>query len=150
MENWKPIFGYNDKYYVSDLGRVVSLHGKKPCILKQTLLQDGTMAIGSLYKNGELVSCNKRVHVLVAEEFVPNEHNECYVTHINGDKTDNRSCNLKWGKSMGSIKLSKLTPQDVISVKDTYVAYSEDFGIPALAKKYKVSKSCIHRALKKR
>lgn len=40
---------------------------------------------------------------LIAELFVPNSDHHAYVIHKNGDKTDNRAENLKWGthKDMG-------------------------------------------------
>jgi len=47
-----------------------------------------------LYKNGK--SYNKKVHILVAEAFIPNPTHLPTVDHISRDKNDNSVDNLRW------------------------------------------------------
>ena len=94
-EIWKDINGYEGLYQISNFGNVKSLSNnfsRKEKILKPKQ-RKGYLYV-SLCKNG------KRkyylVHRLVAEHFIPNPDNKPYIDHINGYKSDNRVCNLRW------------------------------------------------------
>jgi len=47
------------------------------------------LKINGIYKN-------TKVHILVAQAFIPNPDNKPYVNHINGIRHDNRAVNLEW------------------------------------------------------
>jgi len=92
-EIWRDIPGYEGKYQVSNIGRVVSYinnrrHPASAHILKQKLC-GGYFCVA-------LCSKSYRVHRLVAMAFIPNQENKPYIDHINTIRTDNRVENLRW------------------------------------------------------
>ena len=98
-ETWKQIQGTN--YHVSNLGRVKSPHK----ILKTGITTKGYHNLTLISKEGKRLT--RTVHRLVGEYHVPNPNEYKQLNHINGDKNDNRSCNLEWCTASHNIRHAK-------------------------------------------
>ena len=101
-EKWKPVKGL-EMYEVSDLGRVRRRTGspwaKAGKVLKPNVLRKGYLTV-RLYKDGE--QYDRLVHVLVAQEFIPNPLKLPQVNHL-GDKGDCRATMLEWRSENGNM-----------------------------------------------
>ena len=96
QEQWRPVRGFEGAYEVSNLGRVRALFGyhrwKPGRILKPYDTGAGYLAV-KLYKGKR--GKNFKVHILVAQVFIPNPENLPEVDHL-GAKADCRASKLKW------------------------------------------------------
>lgn len=94
-ERWQYITGYNQKYAISDYGRVKSYKHKTITLLKQSLNSNGYPMV-ELWKDGKRKHC--LIHRLVAQEFVKNNNPEVnlIVNHIDTNKNNPFYTNLEW------------------------------------------------------
>lgn len=97
----KDIKGYEGIYKASKEGKIFSCpkdkgRWKKSRFLKPWLIGNGYEMV-MLYKNGKAKKF--LVHRLIAQTFIPNKNNQPEVDHKNGNRLDNRSCNLEWVSS---------------------------------------------------
>lgn len=94
-EEWRLVPGFENKYYVSNLGRVkcTNYKGTGAESLMQPNMHDGYMelALSSKEKTKTV-----KVHRLVAQLFIPNPNNYPVVNHKNEIRSDNRVENLEW------------------------------------------------------
>lgn len=88
-EEWKPVKGYENTYWVSSLGRVKN--SRK--IMKFYRINSGYLCIDFTVNK---IKKKFLVHRLVAITFLNNSNNYPEVNHINEDKNNNAINNLEW------------------------------------------------------
>lgn len=171
-EVWKPIGILCGFYEVSSYGRIrsigrmiVSRNGVirklERHILKPRIGRNGYYGL-TLQRNGEKFYPD--VHRLVAETFLDNYNDSFVVNHKNGNKRDNRVCNLEWvsprrntehaienglRKDIGQgSKLSKLTETQVIEMRKLY--FSDNMKVVDIALKFGISKGYVPLIMSRR
>jgi DNA-directed RNA polymerase specialized sigma subunit len=135
-EVWREVPETNNRYHVSNYGRVKSFaYNKKDGVILKNSISNGFRAIQIKQNNA---SKRYYIHKLVAEIWIskPSE-NHAFVTHNDGNLLNNRASNLSWhtkeslneqhrelnkkkygdSKRTTLINNSKLKEQDVILLK---------------------------------
>lgn len=96
-EIWKPLINYEEKYLISNYGRIKSLNfhrENREKILKFRKTGWGNYWVIHLCKNG--IAKNNFVHRLVAKTFIPNVENKPQINHIDGNQENCKAINLEW------------------------------------------------------
>jgi hypothetical protein len=102
-ENFYPIDNYDNKYFISPLGKVYSAISKK--ILKARINKPNPYLYVSLgsYSAKRTIS----IHRLVALHFIPNIENKREVHHIDGNILNNHYTNLMFVTGEENIQFAK-------------------------------------------
>lgn len=155
-EVWKDIEGYENKYQISNLGRVKSLsrkisNGKSFYLSKEKILKSSIGTTGYYFVNLNYVS--KKIHRLVAKTFIPTIEGKNYVNHIDGNKLNNKSDNLEWCTNQENIihaYETGLNKRITISEKELQELYiNKGLGISNIANMKNVSFNVVERELKR-
>ena len=156
-EIWRDVVGFEGLYRVSNMGRVKSLFNGDVKIRRAPLCNPGYFSV-VLYKDNEVTHI--RIHVLVAQAFLPNPENKRYVNHRDGNKRNNRVDNLEWvtplenahhAINMGLTKSgcdhprAKLNEEQVRYIREVCIPGDRKFGFGALARKFGVGVKAIAR-----
>lgn len=92
---WKDVVGFEGIYQVSNEGQVRSFHSGAWKLVRSNLNRLGYVHL-NLCKNGK--KFKKLVHQLVLESFIGPRPSDKHVScHKNGNRSDNRAENLRWG-----------------------------------------------------
>lgn len=93
-------------------------------------------AMVTLTRNKKLIYC--RVHRLVAEAFVDNPDGYSVAEHIDGDKTNNASSNIRW-VSVSSVRRKANHRLSDDTVKEIYRLLLKGVSVGLLAEQHGVS-----------
>ena len=89
-EIWEPVKNFEDRYCVSNFGRVYSI--KRETIMKLSMLNGYWRVV--LYDGNK--TKGYYVHRIVAEAFIPNPQNKPIINHIDENRANNKTSNLEW------------------------------------------------------
>ena len=94
-EELRLIIG-SDTDYITPTGQIYKDYGNNKMFKKSVFINknNGYCYCNITYPEGQK---QRRVHILVAENYVPNPNNFPIVLHLDNDKTNNNYLNLKWG-----------------------------------------------------
>jgi hypothetical protein len=134
-EQIKDIEGFEGRFKITSLGRVLSINGRYKGVVE---LSPAIDVLGYRMTNLRMAPKNRRarVHTLVAESFLKKEpHHNC-VNHKDGNKLNNNVDNLEWTTLGENIKHavrtglmdlkgekhhnSKLTKESVVEMRRLY------------------------------
>lgn len=156
-EIWRDVEGYEGLYQVSNMGRLKSLHYGKSVILNPSTARDGYINV-TLTKNNQKKYC--RLHILVAQAFIPNPEKLPVVHHCDNNKANCCADNLQWATHSENTKRAyesgaakngcrhhsaKFSPEKTIEIRKSYIPYNHEFGASALARKNDVNLFTIQK-----
>ena len=148
-ERWKPCPDFENKYLISDYGRIKSIGNCNSCKRNGFINQhkkngrNGYMQV-RLYDHPKAKTIY--VHTLVAKAFVENPNGFPIVNHIDEDKTNNYYKNLEWCDNKYNTRYSLAKPIDIYTNEGVFI---ETIGVMADASiKYCVPTRDISRCCK--
>lgn len=119
-EIWKPAVGYEDRYHVSNTGKVKVVKSNK--ILKDQPSGNGYRRVG-IRNQGK--TKREFVHRLVATIFIPNPDNHPQVDHIDRKPWNNAVENLRWASAKQQKKNQKEAVYDLSRRRSVFKCHKD-------------------------
>lgn len=162
-ELWLPIRGTGSRYFVSNMGRILSsvYYGHKAWAILTPARSGKSACKGTGYLQAVLYQENgnkmrPKVHRLVAQHFIPNPNNLPQVNHKNMNTLDNRAENLEWCDNTENQRhyrsnSGKLNKRAVLEIREKWSkvndpALKESF-CKTMGKKHNVTRNTIRFVL---
>lgn len=96
IERWRPVRGFEDRYEVSDRGRIRAVGYLYLLSVTPPPSRPKDYASISLRKNGHRE--RRYVHRVVADAFLPKQPTSKHeIRHLDGNRSNNAASNLAWG-----------------------------------------------------
>lgn len=155
-EEWRPVVGYEDRYEVSNWGRVRSWApwgGRvpdEPRYIALRLHRDGYIKVG-LSRAGKVTWFQVHRLVAIAWHGAPSDES-LEVRHRDGSRTNNQADNLCWGTAKENAADRRAHGRDTVGINNGMTKLSPDDALDilnstdsdtALAAKYGVSRGNI-------
>lgn len=145
LEFWRPVIGFEGLYEVNQFGNIKSLLGTKTKgkILKPQE-RDGYLRVG-LRKDNKThwLSVNR----IVAAAFIENPDNLPEVDHINGDKKDNRVCNLQWISRIDNVQKANGIQVQCIETQQIFKCIAEAYRFLGTTRNNGIKRACQNQNL---
>ena len=108
-KEWSDIKGYEGRYEIRMIEEEPYCEIRSKTKFKRNLTQFiyGGYRCVNLYDNSNSNLKRKKVHRLIALQYIPNPEGKETVNHKNGIKTDNRIENLEWNTLMENYEHAK-------------------------------------------
>lgn len=152
-KEWKIIDGVTNKY-----GHVyaISNHGEVLNVNTNKLLSNRNKY--NEYARASIGQKEYRVHILVAEAFVPNPENKPIVNHIDGIKSNNVATNLEWAtlsenmfhayqNNLKKAPIGELNARSVLNKDDVFDIWLNFYSTEEIHKKYKITEGSARNLL---